>query len=76
MARSRKKQPMTAERVENALDILARIMAGAPKGEAVLMVPLWKRLEAELETLRDSEDVVQLAIRRAKQDHILRKNLP
>lgn len=64
MARTRKKKPMTAERVENALDILARIMAGAPKGEAVLMVPLWKRLEAELETLRDSDDVVQMAMNR------------
>ena len=65
MGRSRKKPPMTAERVENALDILARIMAGAPKGEAVLMVPLWKRLESELEKLRDSEDVVAIAVRRA-----------
>lgn len=64
MARSRKKPPMTAERVENALDILARIMAGAPKGEAVLMVPLWKRLESELEKLRNAEDVVAKAINR------------
>lgn len=66
MARSRKKAPMTAERVENALDILAKIMAGAPKGEAVLGVPLWQRLEAELEQLRDAEDVVAKAINRVK----------
>lgn len=66
MARSRKKPPLTAERVENALDILANIMAGAPKGEAVLMVPLWKRLESELELLRDAEEVVSKAINRVR----------
>lgn len=66
MANARKKKPMTAERVENALDILAGIMAKAPKGEAVLLVPIWKRLETELETLRDEEDVVSLALKRAK----------
>lgn len=65
MANARKKKPMTAERVENALDILAGIMAKAPKGEAVLLVPIWKRLETELEALRDAEDVVSLAIKRA-----------
>lgn len=65
MAISRKKKPMTAERVENALDILAGIMAKAPKGEAVLLVPIWKRLETELETLRDAESVVSLALKRA-----------
>lgn len=64
MAIARKKKPMTAERVENALDILAGIMAKAPKGEAVLLVPIWKRLETELEVLRDAEDVVALAIKR------------
>lgn len=64
MANARKKKPMTAERVENALDILAGIMAKAPKGEAVLLVPIWKRLETELEVLRDAEDVVALAIKR------------
>lgn len=66
MANARKKKPMTAERVENALDILAGIMAKAPKGEAVLLVPIWKRLETELEALRDAEDVVSMAIKRAK----------
>lgn len=66
MAIARKKKPMTAERVENALDILAGIMAKAPKGEAVLLVPIWKRLETELEALRDAEDVVSLALKRAK----------
>lgn len=65
MANARKKKPMTAERVENALDILAGIMAKAPKGEAVLLVPIWKRLETELEALRDAEDVVSLALKRA-----------
>lgn len=65
MANARKKKPMTAERVENALDILAGIMAKAPKGEAVLLVPIWKRLETELEALRDAEDVVSLALQRA-----------
>ncbi len=66
MARSRKKPPMTADRVENALDILARIMAGARKDEALLYVPMWKFLEAELEKLRDAEDVVAMAINRVK----------
>ena len=66
MVNARKKKPMTAERVENALDILAGIMAKAPKGEAVLLVPIWKRLETELEALRDAEDVVSMALRRVK----------
>lgn len=66
MANARKKKPMTAERVDNALDILAGIMAKAPKGEAVLLVPIWKRLETELEALRDAEDVVSIAVKRAK----------
>ncbi len=67
MVKSRKKKkPMTAERVEDALDILAGIMAKAPNGEAVLLVPIWKRLETELEILRDSEDVVSRALNRAK----------
>ena len=65
MANARKKKPMTAERVENALDILAGIMAKAPKGEAVLLVPIWKRLETELEALREAEDVVSMALKRA-----------
>ncbi|RBO89275.1 hypothetical protein [Pseudochrobactrum asaccharolyticum] len=70
MANARKKKPMTAERVENALDILAGIMAKAPKGEAVLLVPIWKRLETELEALRDAEDVVSMALKRAKTAHL------
>lgn len=65
MANARKKKPMTAERVENALDILAGIMAKAPKGEAVLLVPIWKRLETELDALRDAEDVVSMALKRS-----------
>ena len=71
MANARKKKPMTAERVENALDILAGIMAKAPKGEAVLLVPIWKRLETELEALRDADDVVSMAIKRAKTEKLL-----
>ncbi|MCD4511504.1 hypothetical protein LQT97_09665 [Brucella pseudogrignonensis] len=41
-------------------------MAGAPNGEAVLMVPLWKRLESELERLRDAEEIVAEALKRVK----------
>lgn len=66
MARSRKKPPMTAERVENALDILANIMAGARNGEAALGAPLWQRLESELEGLRDVNDIVTKALNRVK----------
>lgn len=66
MARPRKKAPMTVERVENALDILARIMAGAKREEAALAAPLWKRLESELERLRDVDDIVSKAINRVR----------
>ncbi|OJX99077.1 MAG: hypothetical protein BGP07_03160 [Rhizobiales bacterium 63-22] len=66
MSRHPKKKPMTAERVENALDILAGIMAKARKDEALLGVPLWTRLEGELEKLRDAEDVVAKAINRIR----------
>ncbi len=66
MARSRKKPTMTAERVENALDILANIMAGARNGEAALGAPLWQRLESELEGLRDVDDIVAKAIKRVE----------
>ncbi|WP_421565246.1 hypothetical protein [Ochrobactrum sp. EDr1-4] len=57
---------MTAERVENALDILANIMAGARNGEAALGAPLWQRLESELEGLRDVDDIVAKAIKRVE----------
>lgn len=58
-SRARKK-PMTAARVERCLDILAGIMAGAGQN-AHLGVPLWKRLERELERLRDEEAVIAAA---------------
>lgn len=57
---------MTGERVENALDIFACIVAKTPKGEAMLLVPIWKRLETELDALRDAEDLVSLALIRVK----------
>jgi hypothetical protein len=55
----RKKQPVTAARVEAALDTLAWIMSKSRN--ANLLVPIWKRLEGELERLKDEEAVVAAA---------------
>ncbi|MCB1477098.1 MAG: hypothetical protein H6883_07010 [Rhodobiaceae bacterium] len=66
MPRRAAKRPITAERVEQALDTLAEIMAAAG-ASANLMVPVWKRLEAEHSRLRDEEDVVAAALARVRQ---------
>ncbi len=66
MLKPKRKKPITSERIEKALDILAGIMAKAPREEAALAVPLWRRLEAELEKIREEEDVINLALNRLK----------
>ncbi|WP_157188121.1 hypothetical protein [Nitratireductor pacificus] len=61
MARRRRTPPkVTAARVELYLDKLAEVMSWAGEN-AHLGVPLWKRLEKELERLREEEAVVDAA---------------
>jgi len=55
----RKKKPITAARVEAGLDTLAWIMSKSRN--ASMLVPLWKRLQAELERLQEEESVVAAA---------------
>ena len=59
----RKPEPITAGRVENALDILAWVMSKSRNANR--MVPLWKRLEGELARLREEEEIVAVARARA-----------
>lgn len=65
MARSRKK-PMTAARVEHAIDTLASVMASAGS-DATLLIPIWKRLQTELERLKDEEAIIAEARERLRQ---------
>lgn len=65
MPRSRKK-PMTAARVERAIDTLASVMATAGP-DAPLLIPIWKRLQTELERLKDEEAILSAARARVTQ---------
>ncbi|MCR6672161.1 hypothetical protein [Devosia ginsengisoli] len=48
-------QPITAETLETALDRLAVIMSEAPD-EGIVYLPIWRRLERELDALRNQND--------------------
>lgn len=61
----KKRPPITAADVESGLDILADVMAKAGP-RAHLGIPLWKRLERELERLRDEEAVLAAARERVR----------
>lgn len=61
----RRKKPITAERVERALDTLAWIISRSGP-DAHLGAPLWKRLEAELARLREEEEIVAAARARVR----------
>lgn len=50
-------QPITVETLETALDRLAVIMSEAPE-EGVAYLPIWHRLERELEALRNQDDAL------------------
>ncbi|MBN9078565.1 MAG: hypothetical protein BGN87_00365 [Rhizobiales bacterium 65-79] len=56
----KKRRKITAADVERFLDKLAEIMSKAG-ADAHLGVPLWKRLERELERLREEEAIVAAA---------------
>ncbi|GGA63673.1 hypothetical protein [Pelagibacterium lentulum] len=62
--RPRQKQPVTAADVERALDKLAWVMSRSRNPG--LGAPLWKRLESELERLREEEAIVAAAQARLK----------
>ncbi|WP_196258601.1 hypothetical protein [Pelagibacterium limicola] len=63
--RPRQKKPVTAERVDNALDILAWVISKAGS-DANLLAPIWKRLEAERERLVEEEAILNAARDRLK----------
>lgn len=65
MSTRSKRRPVTAARVEEALDKLAWVMSIAPK--PALAIPLWKRLERERDRLREEEATVAAALARLKQ---------
>lgn len=63
VARPAKRKPITAARVEQALDNLADLMSKSK--HAQMLVPIWKRLERELARLHDEEAVIAMAKSRA-----------
>lgn len=55
MTSAHKPQPVTAERIENALDTLARLMIDlGPEGERC--IPIFERLEQELAAIKSGQD--------------------
>lgn len=56
-------QPITVETLETALDRLAVIMSEAPD-EGVAYLPIWHRIERELEALRGQHDVMEVVRKR------------
>lgn len=63
--RPRQKRPITAERVESALDTLAWVISRAGS-DANLLAPIWKRLEAERDRLVEEEAIINAARDRLK----------
>lgn len=62
-------QPVTIETLEAALDRLAVIMSEAPD-EGVAYLPIWRRIERELEALRQQGDAMAgVRARLAKLSH-------
>lgn len=55
--------PITSERIEQYLDFLAEVMARAGRN-AELFLPIWKRLELELEKRREVEAMLAAAAAR------------
>lgn len=45
--------PMTRERVENALNVLAGVIAQSSPEDVVKMAPIYERLERELEAMQN-----------------------
>lgn len=63
--RPHRPEPVTAERIERALDGLARIMVDAgAAGRAYL--PIFVRLERELADMRDADDAMAAVLDRVK----------
>jgi hypothetical protein len=63
--RPRQPEPVTAERIEKALDGLAQIMVDAgAAGRAYL--PLFQRLERELAEMRAVDDAMAAVVARAR----------
>jgi hypothetical protein len=63
--REREKKPVTADRLEKALDKLARIMA-AHRSLAPKLLPLFTMLEEEVQRLHNEGDAMSRAMDRAK----------
>ncbi|MCE1237064.1 MAG: hypothetical protein LWW93_11995 [Hyphomicrobiales bacterium] len=62
--RPRQPEPVTAERIERALDGLARIMVDAGS-EGGAYLPIYQRLERELAEMRADDDAMASAMARA-----------
>lgn len=63
--RPRQPEPVTVERIEHALDGLARLMVDAgAAGRAYL--PIFVRLERDLADMRDADDAMAAVIARAR----------
>ncbi|MDX3966108.1 MAG: hypothetical protein QHD01_05850 [Bradyrhizobium sp.] len=58
-------EPITVDLLERCLDRLAFEMARAPQGGEVYL-PLWERLEAEIEARKASETTMARALRRVR----------
>ena len=57
---TRKLPPITSERIEIYLDLLARLMNAAGK-DAELYLPVWRRTELELQKQREAEAIMAAA---------------
>lgn len=58
-------KPVTAERIERALDVLARIMIELGE-EGLRCLPIYERLEKELAAIKSGQDKMAAVQERAK----------
>jgi hypothetical protein len=57
---TRKLPPVTVEEIERHLDLVAMLMEKAGK-KAHLLLPIWQRLETELQKQKDAEAMIAAA---------------
>ena len=75
MSRSRANAPITIERVERALDRLAEIIVFLGD-DGVNVLPLYDRVESELETMKASTDRLALVRERLKRSQDRKEGRP
>lgn len=59
-------EPITLARLERGMDTLCRIMAGEEPEYAEKLIPLYHRLEAEIEARRSTLGTIEAARARAR----------